>query len=220
MLKRLIDVRALILMAMFILLASCGSGRDSDLTTSLPTADEMIEQFEVSAAALDDLRFIAAEEGWSLEEALYRIGWQEGFSMFVQELRETYPEDFAGGGILGAEGPRNVFIAFRGSVPDDVRTNPRLGHLDVEFRESAGFSEAALADQVIDVHHTLRDLGFIEIGTGPDIDTGRVRVDAVRRKADRGKTDDEIIATLPPNVRAANVVIVFYPEGTVLGGDD
>jgi len=219
-LKRLIGVRAFVPIVMCALLAACGSGGDSALPTSLPTADEMIEQLDLSSAALEDLRFIADEEGWSLEEALYRIGWQEDFSRFVQELREAYPEDFTAGGILGEAGPRSVFIAFSGAVPDEVRFDPRLGHLEVEFRESTGFSEAVLSDQVIDVHYTMRNLGFLEVGTGPDIDTGQVRVDAARRPIDRGRTAEEIVASLPQNLRADNVVIVFHPEGTVLGGDD
>lgn len=188
--------------------------------TSMPTFEEMIEQFGVTPAELEDIQFIAEEEGWSLEEALYRVGWHERFSDFVSELRETYPEEFSAGGILGDEGPRNVFLAFRGPIPEDVRSDPRLNHLDVEFRETTGFSESELVDQVIDVHSTMLDLGFIEVGTGPETETGEVRVDVARRPVDRGKTDAEIIANLPANLRADNVVIVFHPEGTVLGGED
>ena len=215
-------MRAFLFAALLVSLAACGSGEvsESPLSTSLPSIEEMIDQFGVTPAALEDVRFIADEEGWSLEEALYRIGWQESFSHFVAELRDAYPEDFSAGGILGDEGPRNVFLAFRGPVPEEVRTDPRLGHLDVEFREATGFSEAELSAQVIDVHRTMLDLGFREVGTGPETETGEVRVDAARRPVDRSKTDAEIIATFPPNVRADNVVIVFHPEGTVLGGDD
>lgn len=208
--------------ALFVLLAACGSGEllESPPPTSLQPIDEMIDQFGVTPAGLEDIRFIADEEGWSLEEAVYRIGWQESFSQFVSELRESYPEDFSAGGILGDEGPRNVFLAFRGPIPEDVRGDPRLDHLDVEFREATGFSEAELSAQILDVHYAMLDLGFIEVGTGPETDTGEVRVDVARRPVDRGKTDADIIATFPASLRADNVVIVFHPEGTVLGGDD
>jgi hypothetical protein len=183
----------------------------------LPTAEELIEQFGLTPAELEDIRFIAGEEAWTLEEALYRVAWQQGFSILAQELRETYPEDFASAEILGDAGPRHVSIAFRGPVPEEVRTDPRLSHLDVEFREAVGFSEAELAEQVVDVHYTLFELGFTQIVSGPEVDTGEVRVDAARRPVDRGKTDAEIIATFPENARADNVVIVLHPEGTVLG---
>ena len=219
--KRLTDVRVVLCVALFVLPAACGSGEVlASLPASVPPIEEMIEQYGVTPAALEDIRFIADEEGWSLEEALYRIGWQGGFSDLVAELREAYPEDFSAGGILGDQGPRNVFLAFRGAVPEQVRSDPRLDHLDVEFREATGFSEAELSAQVIDVHYTMLELGFAEVGTGPETDTGEVRVDVARRPVDRGKTDDEIIATFPANVRADNVVIVFHPEGTVLGGED
>ena len=215
-------MKALRSIALYVLLAACGSGEmsDSPLLTSMPTVGEMIEQFGTTPAELEDIRFIADEEGWSLEEALYRIGWQEAFSLFVDELRKTYPEDFSAGGISRDEGPRNVFLTFRGPIPEDVGSDPRLDHLDVEFRETTGFSEAELSAQVIDVHHTMLDLGFTEVGTGPETETGEVRVDVARRPVDRGKTDAEVIATFPANLRADNVAIVLHPEGTVLGGDD
>ena len=212
-----------------LLAAACGSSdspSSAALSSSSPSppesisVDELIEQFGITPAALEDIRFIAGEEGWSLEEALYRIAWQEEFSIFAQELRETYPDEFASAEILGDEGPRNVLLAFRGPVPDDVRNDPRLEHLDVEFREMAGFSETELVDQVMDVHYTMLDLGFVQIVSGPETDTGEVRVDAARRPVDRGKSDAEIIATFPENVRAENVIIVLHPEGTVFGGLD
>ena len=221
--ERLIEVRLALCVAVVVVLAAACGSEDNPGSAPLPesiSVEELIEQFGVTPAALEDIRFIAGEEGWSLEEALYRVAWQEGFSIFAQELRETYPEEFASAEILGDEGPRRVLLAFRGLVPEEVRSDPRLEHLDIEFREMTGFSEAELADQVIAVHYTMRNLGFIEVGTGPDPDTGEVRVDAARRPEDRGKTDGEIIATFPENLRADNVVIVFYPEGTVLGADD
>lgn len=220
--KRLIGMRASLLVAVLLLVSGCGDGSDAAGLPSIediPSVEELVAEFEISEAELQDLQWIAGEEGWTLQEAIWRIQWQQHFGSVLHEIRETYPDQFAGGGILGEEGPRNVYIAFSGPVPDDVRNDPRLDHLDVEFRESAGFSEAELSDQVIDVHYTMRDLGFLEIGTGPDIDTGQVRVEAARRSIDRGKTDEEIIATLPPNVRADNVVIVFHPEGTVLNAE-
>lgn len=200
-------------------LAACGSADGSaaaELAT-LPTAEELVEQFGVAPAELDDIGFVAAEEDWSLEEALSRLAWQQGFSTFVQELREIYPEDFAAGGILGDEGARSVFLDFRGPMPEDVRTDPRSNHLDVEFRQATGFSKAELVDPVIDVHYTMRELGFSEVVTGPEIDTGEVRVDTARRPVDRGKSDDEIIAAFPANLQADNVVIVFHSKRTVLG---
>ena len=174
----------------------------------------------MTPAELEDLQWIANEEGWTLEEALYRIAWQQGFGRFVQELRETYSDEYAGGGILGDEGPRNVFVAFRNAVPQEVRDDPRLQYLDVEFREGTGFGEAELIEQATEAHYAMVDSGFTEVSSGPDIQTGVIRIEAVRRPIDRDKTAAEIITSLPSSLRADNIVIVFYPEGTVLGGDD
>ena len=218
--ERLLSMRRLVLMvAVMVVVASCGSSEVPLAAEPLPSAEELIEQFGVTPAELQDVEFIAAEEGWTLAEALNRLGWQQGFSTFVDELRSSYPDDFAGAGILFEEGPRDVFIAFRTTVPPGVRDDPFLQHLDVDFREATGFTEEDLASQTLEVHQAMLEAGFTDVGTGPDVETGMIRVDAVRRTADRGKTYAQILAGLPPAVRADNVMVIFHDHGP-LGGDD
>jgi hypothetical protein len=196
--------------------AACGGSARPVADGPLPTAEELIEQYGVTPAALEDLRWIAGEEGWTLEEAIYRVAWQEGFSLFANEIRGTYPDEFAGAGILGDEGPHNVFISFRSAVPDAVRDDPRLEHLDVDFREMTGFSEDQLGEQTIAIHRAMLDAGFVDVVTGPDIDTGMIEVQAERRTFDHGRSDPQILAVLPDIVRAGNVRVVFFdfvPDG-------
>ncbi|MEA3509968.1 MAG: hypothetical protein U9R51_00895, partial [Actinomycetota bacterium] len=207
--------RVVCLVLLALLLAACGVGGAGSAPPSEivePSVDELIEQFGVTPAELQDIQFIADEEGWTLSEALDRIAWQQGFAAFVQELRETYPAEFAGGAILGDTGARTVRLGFRSTVPVEVRADPRLQHLDVEFDEMLGFSEDDLSRQVIEVQRAMLDAGFSDVASGPDIFSGVIDVAAVRREVDRGKADQEIVADLPPAARADNVHIVFVDE--------
>ncbi len=81
-----------------------------------------------------------------------------------------------------------------------------------------GFSEEELVRQTTAVHYAMRQAGFPDVVSAPDIPTGIVDVFAVRREADRGKPDQEISADLPLVVRADNVRIVFVDE--LPGSDD
>jgi hypothetical protein len=208
---------AALVLTVVVLMASCGgsaapaSQEPRSQEPSLST-EEFVEQFGVTPAELEDLKFVASEEGWTLAEAFDRIGWQQSFSVFLQEVRETYPDDYAGAAILFDEGPRNVFIAFRSTVPPEVRDDPRLAHLDVEFREMSGYSEEELNRQVVEVHQAMLEAGFANVGSGPDIETGIVRIEAELRDSDFGKPDADILAGLPAAARANNVVVVFYDE--------
>lgn len=199
-----------------ILVPACGAA--SGPTSPAASIDELAAQFGVSRAEMEDIRDSAVDEGWTIEEAVDRLAWQQGFADYVQALREAYPHEFAGAAILGDIGPRNGFIAFRFAVPDEVRDDPRLEHLDIEFREMLGFSEQELTEQTTVVHRAMRDAGFPDVVSGPDIPNGVIDVFAVRRVTDRGKSDQEIIAGLPPVARAGNVRIRFVDA--LPGGDD
>jgi hypothetical protein len=209
-----------LLLVLAIVVTACGEpdGSAGVFEVATPSAEELIEEFDLGPVELEDIQFVADEEGWTLAEAINRIGWQQGFAIVVQELRETYPHQFAGAAILFEEGPRDVFIAFRSSVPEEVRGDPRLQHLNVDFREMLGFSESELTRQTSAVHYAMREAGFPDVVSAPDIPTGIVDVFAVRREADRGKSDQEIIAGLPLVVRADNVRMMFVDD--LPGSDD
>lgn len=177
-------------------------------------AAELIEQFGVTADELVDIQVTAEEKGWTLEEALDRIGWHWGFAALVQELRENYPDDFAGAAIDGEVGARNVVIAFKWIVPAEVRDDPRLGHLDVEFREMTGISEletVSLAPGLYEaeVHYALLDAGFRNLVSVWNQNPGRIEVLVERRESDFGRSDDEIRALFPQLARADIVDVKF-----------
>ena len=54
-----------------------------------------------SDAELQDLQFIANQEGISLQEAIDRYAWRDNFSLAVSKIREAAPGSFAGAEIAG-----------------------------------------------------------------------------------------------------------------------
>ena len=196
-----------------LVVAACSGGTPSSADEDV---EALVEQYRISQGELDDLRFLAEENGWTLAETLNRIAWQQGFAEFVQELREEYPDEYAAAAILPEAGPRSMFIAFRFAVPEDVRNDPRLDHLEVEFRDQQGFSESELVEQNNTLFCLLLDAGFPDLHAFPDPSTGLVLVDIERRPEDAGKSDDEIKGGLPVEAHADNVRITFFdslPDG-------
>jgi len=176
----------------------------------------LVEQYGVSEAELGDLRFLAEENGWTLSETLNRVAWQQGFAEFVQELREQYPDEYSAAAILPEAGPRSVFIAFRYDIPGGVRSDPRLDHLDVEFRDQQGFAESEVVEQTEAIFFAVLDAGFPDAHAFPDPSTGLIMVEIERRAEDAGRSDSEIRNSLPTEALADNVRTTFVdslPDG-------
>ncbi len=154
---------------------------------------------------VEDLTYIAAERGWTWAETVDAIGWQPAFSDYVQTLRDTYPDAFAGARIT-PDGPHQAVVGFAGAVPAGVENDPRIAGLDIAFRPDRGFAEAALADQARAVHDAVRAAGFEDVTTTYDLETGDVEVEMVPSKAGRRVPRDELLRTVPAlgdNVRVA-----------------
>ena len=195
-------------MALLLGAVACRSASASE--TVEPSVDALLEEFAVTPEELEDIRFVAEQEGWTLEEAVERLGWQSGFSEFAQDLRERYPDDFAGAKITCEVGLRSGFVAFRDTVPAGVSDDSRLRQLDIEILEMLGFSEADLIEQTQEIHNVMLAVRYEEIVTTYEIETATVSVGAVRRAADRNRSEAEIRAGLPRSARAANVRVEFF----------
>ena len=77
--KRLIGMRASLLAAVLLLVSGCGDGSDAagfpNIIEDMPSVEELVAEFVISEAELQDLQWIADEEGWTLQEAILRIQW-------------------------------------------------------------------------------------------------------------------------------------------------
>ena len=49
-------------------------------------------------AEMDNLRFVARQEGISVQTAIERYGWRDNFSLATAQIEEAVPNAFAGGG--------------------------------------------------------------------------------------------------------------------------
>jgi hypothetical protein len=94
-------------------------------------------------AELVDLLRIAEDSGISVEEAIFRYGWQNQFAIAATELEETYPEKFAGAGVID-DGCR-AWIAFSGTVPDPANELAEAVPVPVDLIGDRGFPQVSWA---------------------------------------------------------------------------
>ena len=131
-----------------------------------------------SDAELQDLQFIADQDGISLQEAIDRYAWHDNFSLATSGIREAAPEDFAGAEIVG---PRQAQIAFKGQPPQaalfilDIFRDSHSG-VTVEVRTGLGYSEAELQKAIPAVHYAvIRSPGVRDATTSFESSTAQIR---------------------------------------------
>ncbi len=180
----------------------------------------------LSKAAIEDLAWQADLEGISLQESIERYGWHEPFAILAHALRTEYPEDFAGARILPEEA--TAWVAFKREVPRQAARAVAAFDHPVDVVEHRGYSEQELDAQLINVHHEILALDYVETASsGYDIASGVIKVE-VQVDPDLTSTSDtenvERILTNVPDAMGSNVVlaIVDNVEGvgdtTLYGG--
>ena len=70
-----------------------------------------------SEAELEDLQFIADQEGISLQTAIERYGWRDNFSLAAAQIEEAVPDAFIGAEIVDGS---SAWIAFDGKAPQEA----------------------------------------------------------------------------------------------------
>ncbi len=68
-------------------------------------------------AELEDLQFIAIQEGISLQTAIERYGWRDNFSLAASQIEEAVPDAFIGAEIVDDS---NAWIAFNRKAPQEA----------------------------------------------------------------------------------------------------
>ncbi len=121
-------------------------------------------------------------------------------STMVNDIREEYPEDFAGARI---EDDQTVWIAFAGEAPagavETILAFPR----DIQIIEDRGYTEAQLKERLTIVHDIVwNNESVIETGSTFDIATGQFTVnfvldDSVDTPAKKATILDRIRAEIP-----------------------
>ena len=184
-----------------------------------------------SDAELNDLQFIANQEGTSLQEAIDRYAWHDNFSLTISRIREVAPTSFARAEISGAD---HAWIGFRGLPPKaalDVLDIFRNIHpaITVEVRTGLGFTEAEIEMAIPAVHYAVLESSDVrDATTSFDLPKGRITTTVVLENTapDSVLEDLRAIATqrlideTRPDILNTISISVVRARHPVLGGDE
>jgi hypothetical protein len=130
---------------------------------------------EPSPAELEDIAFIAEQDGIPLDEAIARYGWQACFGEVTGYLSETYPDQYAGAAIV--DDGRRAWIAFKGEVPDEVSGLVEPIPVPVDLVGGRGFSEVELNETLRSVYPDISSDEEVAASDGSyDIVTGVITI--------------------------------------------
>ena len=132
-------------------------------------------------AELDDLQFVATEMGISLQETIARYSWNDDFARIVSDIRDAFPQDFAGAAITGNT---EAWVAFAGQTPsaaqgivDTFGTN--FPGVSVELRTDMGFTEQEIENAIPGAHYAvLESAGVLDAASSFDHDRRQISVTA------------------------------------------
>lgn len=224
------ELRILLIVDLALALLAGSSGALAEETPSDPVEPPTIEGGQLpdlpdvppatigaplTEAQLYDLGVIAEGEGISLSEAIERYAWHEPFSLLVDQIREEYPDAFAGARI---EDSGNPWIAFKNAAPngasDAISSFDALpgSSREVEIITDRGFTEVELDDQLVTAHFAaLEQTSVANASSAYDIATGRIRIEVEpARLATDGTVRNEL--GRQPVLTEDNVDIVVVDE--------
>lgn len=149
--------------ALLLVLAGSGSGATADdaevtlvepsFSVPLPaTSVSVIPTVRADAGSAmseheaEDLAVLARDQGLSRDEIVANYGASGPFNRWLEGVRATYPDDFAGAEWLAEEGIG--WVGFSERAPVDVLDEARLTGVRVKVSEDMGFSEKELLADV------------------------------------------------------------------------
>ncbi len=173
--------RGLAAVALLMLLGAPPAAQGSPVETLTPTDLADVAQPRVddpiSEAELEDLKFLASQEGVTLEAAIDRYAWNDNFALAVATIREAAPEAFTGAQVVDGEG---AWVAFAASAPDEaVRIVEAFekahSAVAVDVRHDFGFTEVDLEIAIEAVHYAVLEAANVrDVTTSFDFDTRQI----------------------------------------------
>ena len=190
----------MIVLSLVVLIAIAGAvaavplGRGSGHDAGSGNQDSGNGDSRISSAELEDLQTVANQFGISLQEATDRYAWNDNFALAVAQIREAFPEAFAGAEIV--DGNR-AWVAFAGQTPEAARAmidtfGSTQSGISVEARADVGFTEVELQRAIKAAHFAVLEATHV--------------LDASTLSNDRGVT----VSRVTPRSR----VIVATPRST------
>ena len=183
-------------------------------------------------AELEDLQFIADQEGISLQTAIERYGWRDNFSLAVQEIQEAVSVAFVGAEIVDGS---NAWVAFKGTPPqaalviiNEFRSSHRGVSVHIRTGKE-GLTEEERSKVVTTVHYAVyRDPEVRDAITYFDRDTSQIRTTVVLDAAasdsaiERLKAfaETKLIEATRADILNSISVVVVRSERDVLGGTE
>jgi hypothetical protein len=175
---------------------------------------------EPSPAELEDITFIAEQEGIPLDDAIDRYGWQTCFGEVTSYLSETYSDQYAGAAIV--EDGRRAWIAFKGKVPEEVSDLVEAIPVTVDLVGGRDFSEVELNETLQSVYADILSHEEVAAANGSyDIEAGVITILAQPLQTltdpdQRERLRERLLPDQPAN-SAITIEVIVVDE---LGGAD
>ena len=158
-------------------------------------------------AELVDIMWVAEELGISVEEGIFRFGWQNQFAAIATELEERYPDRFAGAAIV--DSGCGAWIAFSGSVPDLAVELAGTLPVRVDLLGDRGFAERELVEALHEAYVPIaQHPDVLHASGGPDGETGVITIYAQPRGSTGPAERDELCARLRPRPPANPTITI------------
>lgn len=185
----------------------------------------------ISDAELQDLETIADQSDMSLQEAIDRYAWNDNFAVAVADIRDRYPDAFAGAEIVDAD---HAWIAFADHAPAEAidiagAFSKQHGDVAVDVRTNLGVTEAELTKATVEIHLAIYNMADVrDAATFYDLESGTITTTVVLDDDASASALDEarsVAATslsnivrngVPGNLKAD----VIRSNSEVVGGND
>ena len=109
-----------------------------------------------SPAELDDLQFIANQDGITLDESIARYAWRDDLSRIVTAIEEEHPDSVVD---AGKTGESSAWITFSGPIPGNARDaidkfKSEHPHVTVSLQtgKDPGFTKREVEEAVVGAH--------------------------------------------------------------------
>lgn len=180
----------------------------------LPDVTVEFNGHRLPLAELVDIMWVAEDMGISVEEGIFRFGWQNQFAAIATELEETYPGHFAGAAIVNSG--CGAWIAFNGSVPDLAVELAGTLPVPVDLIGDRRFAERELVDALHEAYGPIvQRPDVIDASGSPDSETGVVTIYAQPRGSTDPAERDDLCSRLqppPPATPAITIQLILVED--------
>ena len=186
-----------------------------------------------SPAELNDLQFIAYQDGITLDESIALHAWRDDFSEIVTAIEDEDPDSIVDAGKIGGS---SAWIKFSGSISGNARNaidrfkseNPHIT-VSLQTGKDPGFTKREAEEAVIGAHYAvLEEDGVQDIVTYYDSDSIAIvvtvqmetppsgeKLSSLEKAAERGAAD-----ATRPDITDSLAISLSVVQHDISGTDD